>query len=85
MASTIPLTAKSSGKDKEKDKERDKIATATLTKNNSSLLLSIKKRLAWNLCADLLYPPICAIGALKYDDDDSGEGSCTRYWQEALN
>jgi hypothetical protein len=61
MASNPQLPAKNS---------KDRV---TLSKSNSALLLSIKKRLAWNLCADLLNPPITAIGALKYDDDDSGE------------
>jgi hypothetical protein len=40
--------------------------------NTSTLLLNVKKRLAWNLCSDLLYPPISALGALKYDEGDSG-------------
>lgn len=61
MASSTPspLPVKSS------NKERVKLT------NTSSLLLNVKKRLAWNLCADLLYPPISAIGALKFEDGDS--------------
>lgn len=40
---------------------------------NSVLLLNVKKRLAWNLCTELLDPPISAIGALNFEDGDSGE------------
>lgn len=48
------------------------------------LLLNIKKRLAWNLCADLLNPPLAAIGALKFDNDDSGETRLPRYWHRKI-
>ena len=47
----------------------------SLSTSSESLLLTVKRKLAWALCTDLLIPPIVPVGALVVDPDDSGESN----------